>query len=469
MKKYKSDSQTSKHVYYPVNLYCIITFLVSLSIVSLFLFIEGRSHLAIEKERALYIAKNYATTLSAAINNASSMLYMMEALIIQGNGHVEAFDHVSSDIIKNYPFTRNIALAPDGILRFIYPRENEDLALGHNLLKSPNRKREAFLAQKTKQLTISGPFPLIQGGLGVVARLPVFWGPKRSSFWGMVCLTINFPMLIEQTELPHLEKLGYAYTLWRYHTEKDEKQILSRSFLKSQATALEYSIQLPNALWTLDIRPVNGWISTDWILLRCIMGLFICLLLTFLTGTICGLLNKKQLLESISRTDALTQRPNRLGFSEYSAEALLHARLHKRVLAICFIDMNGFKRINDTFGHRSGDALLSNFSLRLTPFLRKRDFLARIGGDEFVLLLEGDSKKDIINRMDLLLDYLQEPVLIGKERHQLSLSIGISLYPENGSSMEILLRQADDAMYHAKSLHSPYCFFTQDMATEDKE
>lgn len=461
MKKHKEYNTMTLHAYYTVSYHCIATFLSSILIFSVFLFLEERYHLENEKERALYIAKSYATTLSASINNASSMLYMMEALVIQGDGHVESFDHVAQDIIKNYPFTRNIILAPDGIIRFIYPLESEGLVLGQNILENPNKKVETEKSQK-KLLTILGPMPLIQGGLGLVARLPIWGGPKHRHFWGMACLTMNFPALIEQTEISQLEKQGYAYMLWRYNPERTEKQSLAHSLMEAKAKPLEYEIKLPNALWVLSIAPIKGWTSTNWLLVRCIVGIFICLLLTVLTGAVCALLNKKRLLESISRTDALTQLPNRLRFSEYSDEALLHATRHKRILAVCFIDMNGFKRINDTFGHNTGDALLSNFAQRFAPLLRKHDFLARIGGDEFALLLEEDTEETLRTHLELLLNQLYDPVSIDGETHMLSLSIGVSLYPKDSYRMATLLRQADEAMYHAKSMDATYSFFNQD-------
>ncbi len=431
-----------------------MSFLVAL------LVFDGRAHVAREHERALYMARHYATNLMSAVNNATSMLYMLDALIVQGDGHVEAFDSVARDIMHFYPFVRNVALAPEGIVRSIYPLAGERAALGHNLLNSPDRKTEALLAERTGALTLSGPFALLQGGMGVVGRLPIFSGPKRSRFWGLVCITLDFPALLDWTQISQLEEQGYAYTLWRNLPENGDKQILSCARLVADGEPLDYPIDLPNSVWTLSIVPAEGWLSLEWVALRGFTGLLICLLLAFLAGTICDLINKKRQLEFLSGTDPLTRLPNRLRLSQSFTEALLHAKVHERLLAVCFLDMNGFKRINDTFGHRAGDCLLVDFSQRLKPQLHKRDFLARIGGDEFVLLLEGETVESIRARLDDLLGVVCTPFTIAEKPQRISLSMGVSLYPQDGRDMDTLLRRADEAMYRAKGVHAQsYCFF----------
>ncbi len=118
-----------------------------------------------------------------------------------------------------------------------------------------------------------------------------------------------------------------------------------------------------------------------------------------------------------------------------------------------FIDLDGFKQINDLHGHDAGDDLLSVLSGRITEQLRGTDTCARIGGDEFVVMLETVTTTEASEQVaEKLLECLSRPVKRGQLQLQVSASIGIALYPQDGSSADALLTRADDAMYRAKAL-----------------
>jgi len=149
--------------------------------------------------------------------------------------------------------------------------------------------------------------------------------------------------------------------------------------------------------------------------------------------------------------DALTGLPNRLLLTDRIRQAIHAAKRSSESVAVMFMDLDGFKRINDTLGHTPGDQLLREVARRLDTGCRLSDTVARWGGDEFVVLMRGFSSKDaILGPAQELLDKLRETYHIeGTELH-LSASIGIAVYPQDGESVEILLKHADAAMYQAK-------------------
>lgn len=159
----------------------------------------------------------------------------------------------------------------------------------------------------------------------------------------------------------------------------------------------------------------------------------------------------REQLEHVAKHDALTDLPNRHLFSDRLQQALVLARRQKLVLAIVYIDLDGFKLINDNFGHLAGDALLVTVSARIKDALREVDTLARLGGDEFAAVLvdvQGlDECKVLIQRVLLA---CAEPVAIDGRMAQVSASIGLTLYPQDEGSPEELLAHADQAMYRAK-------------------
>jgi len=151
--------------------------------------------------------------------------------------------------------------------------------------------------------------------------------------------------------------------------------------------------------------------------------------------------------------DPLTGLPNRSLLNDHLNRNLRSARREGSRFALMFIDLDGFKQINDQYGHDAGDDLLSILSGRMIDQLRSSDICARIGGDEFVVLLEKITSSAAAGQVaDKLLACLSHPVRRGQQTLQVSASIGIALYPQDGDTADALLTRADDAMYRAKTL-----------------
>ena len=158
-------------------------------------------------------------------------------------------------------------------------------------------------------------------------------------------------------------------------------------------------------------------------------------------------------LENMAHFDSLTKLPNRVLLADRLQQAIKHSHREKSLLAVCFIDLDDFKPVNDTHGHDVGDKLLIELAKRLQSHLREEDTLARIGGDEFVLLFESlGNKEDITCLANKLLALITEPFSIGHKTLNLSASIGITLFPDDSSDADTLLRHADQSMYEAKLL-----------------
>lgn len=156
-------------------------------------------------------------------------------------------------------------------------------------------------------------------------------------------------------------------------------------------------------------------------------------------------------LEHLAHFDALTQLPNRTLLADRLEQSIAHAARENQLLAICFLDLDDFKPINDKYGHQIGDKLLINVAARLKKTLRAVDSIARLGGDEFVLLIT--SLKDL-NELELILSRIMEavanPHFIDNFELKISASVGVTLYPFDDADPHALLRHADQAMYMAK-------------------
>ncbi len=169
--------------------------------------------------------------------------------------------------------------------------------------------------------------------------------------------------------------------------------------------------------------------------------------------------------------DALTGLPNRLLFRDRLTIALAHAKRQKSPLAVMFLDLDRFKFVNDTLGHSLGDELLRVIATRLRSVLREGDTIARMGGDEFtVLLMDMTKADDAATIAQKLLETVAEPVRIEGQELYVTTSIGIALYPTDGETAEALLQSADGAMYRAKeSGRNSYQLCTPAMNTRAAE
>lgn len=165
--------------------------------------------------------------------------------------------------------------------------------------------------------------------------------------------------------------------------------------------------------------------------------------------------------------DVLTDLPNRVLYRDRLELALSQAKRNQTELAVMFVDLDRFKRVNDSLGHQIGDKLLQQVALRLKKNLRSGDTLARLGGDEFILLLpELRERQHAAIAAEKLRDCLSQPFQIGVNELYVSASIGISIYPSDGETMDALIQHADIAMYHVKSLgKNDHCFFQDSMHT----
>jgi diguanylate cyclase (GGDEF)-like protein len=166
-------------------------------------------------------------------------------------------------------------------------------------------------------------------------------------------------------------------------------------------------------------------------------------------------------LEALARHDFLTSLPNRAYFHSVAGHVLLRAKRSEQAVALLYFDLNGFKKVNDNYGHDIGDELLRQVAARLKDTVRDSDFLARLGGDEFVILTDLLAKKqEVYKLVNRLLGGFERPFTIGSHQIHCGPSIGISYFPD-ASSLDLLVKQADCAMYEAKSKKNvSVCFYT---------
>lgn len=180
---------------------------------------------------------------------------------------------------------------------------------------------------------------------------------------------------------------------------------------------------------------------------------------------ITDLKNTQAALQALARFDPLTQLPNRYLFDDILKKSLQRSKRNKTTLALFYIDLDYFKNVNDFFGHLIGDALLNEAARRFTKTVRFEDFIARLGGDEFAIIFEDISNMNRISLMaDRLIAEFQKPFLIAEHELITTLSIGISVYPDEKTTAPTIIQHADQALYQAKKFgRNRYRYYNKSM------
>lgn len=387
----------------------------------------------------------------------SKLLYktqILSVLVQENNGEIDNFEQLALAIVDD-PAIKNLLIAPDGIVSQVYPLAGNEAVIGLNYLAEGAGNAEAVLAMESGELILGGPFDLVQGGQALVGRLPVYIPDENNepTFWGLVSVTLNYPQALAGAELSELENMGFGYELWRISPDTHQRQIIASSTYEYSQNAryVEKPITIFNTQWYFRIAPIREWYQYPEAWLSIFAGLLISILLPCLLLNNYDLNRMKQTLENLSTMDPLTGLLNRRGLF-----LLLEESLDKEStpFILSYVDLDRFKEINDGYGHSIGDKVLLQFAHILQKYTSGNELIARIGGDEFVIVFQNTTDKTVAEQFFAqVAAYLQEsPTNIHDNDAPISIgfSTGLACYPDDGHSIERLISIADDAMYASK-------------------
>ena len=234
----------------------------------------------------------------------------------------------------------------------------------------------------------------------------------------------------------------------------DATRLLNEQLLPTQTAVLSTLSEL----YELQQRQARAiWTQSDRLqqearrLLLAVAGLVLLIALAVVYFVFKRVHEASALRERLATYDLLTGLPNRLLLARLLDQAIARAKRQGKALALMFVDLDGFKAVNDTHGHRAGDLLLVEVARRMTASVRASDTVGRLAGDEFVILLEDvPSPQEVIAVAEKIRQAITQPVQIDDHSVRVAASIGIALFPEHGQTAEELLHKADSAMYAVK-------------------
>ncbi|MEG1848915.1 MAG: sensor domain-containing diguanylate cyclase, partial [Lachnospiraceae bacterium] len=349
---------------------------------------------------------------------------------------------------------RSLQLAPNGVVSMVYPLEGNEEAFG-DLFADPLRSTEAIYARDSGLMTLSGPFELYQGGLGAIARRPIYLENSafKKNFWGFSIIVLDLPEAFYPAELDKFVEEGYSYQLYRIHPDTKKIQVIDESSKNTLLNPIEISFPVPNATWFFRVAPTNGWFNITQIICEALFALVLSVLITLLVKSYYIARIQKSEMQKLSFTDSLTNLSNRRMLSK----TLVNFVKEEITFALFFLDLNKFKQVNDLYGHSCGDLLLIECAHRLSVYCSDQYFAFRNGGDEFSIIVKQDSSA--VNYKQIQADIEQlfcTPILVNDIPIQISISIGYSVYPTYSHNTDQLLHDADLNMYLMKKGESSF-------------
>lgn len=425
----------------------LFVFLLGMMVSMLFSYWYAESSVRDNRHEAEFMANTYSAKLESMLTNLFNKTEIFETVIVVHEGEVPAktFDKLSQSIMEENDGIRAIECLPNGVVTYCYPKEGNEGAIGMNVLENENRKKDALLAKNTGEITLAGPYTLAQGGLGAVAKNPIYLtnADGTTSFWGYSVIVLNLPEALDATMFDEIERKGYRYRLSA--VVGGEECVIAESKNYQARDSLVATIEVPNNSWTLEISPRYSWYDMQGVVVAFLTCFCIIILLTLVVFL---MEDHNEKLVIWADTDALTGLYNRRKIMDF-----LDIRLYdtKTPLAILYCDINDFKLINDSYGHDQGDVVLKTVAKRMVSAMQRGDVVARLGGDEFLIVLEHcATASECEARIDNLRQTVAAPMLISGVELGVVLGVGQALFPLEGRRLERLLRLSDERMYENK-------------------
>ena len=408
----------------------------------------------------------YRAAEGAAARNARTLAYASElraradrelnAVLNLANGMAAYFvvrhttiDPVEIDALLKEDYgqgrhLRNIVVAIGYQPSFVYPRAGNESILGQDYRQLPGQWPIVKSAIERHSSTLTGPVVLVQGGTGLIYRMPIFVDHK---YWGMLSAVIDMAdfhaAVLRSSGTPNFE-----FAVRSVEPEAMAGGLLwGRAALFDDPASVRLESDVPGGHWIYAVRNLEVEDGRAAWLFR-----LLAILLAALAGAVVHtVLGQRRALSHQAGIDALTELPNRRLFDDRLEQSLRRqARDNQRAVAVVFVDLNGFKAYNDNHGHRFGDTVLRVVGRRLRDEVRLSDTVSRWAGDEYALIVEDAQPEEVAHLVNRLRSIVAAPFRVDGTPVTVTAAFGMAFFPQEAVSAAGLLELADQRMYADK-------------------
>ncbi|HET7766989.1 MAG TPA: diguanylate cyclase [Burkholderiales bacterium] len=387
------------------------------------------------------------TRLRRELDNALFLTGGLKSYLVVRRGVLvrSEVDAILRQLYQDSRHVRNFGVAVGYRLLYVYPIKGNEKVLGLDYRKVPSQLAAVQRVIDGGAPLLLGPMRLVQGGQGLIYRVPV---SVQGKYWGLISTVIDSESLLADAfALARAEKVDLAIR-GRDARGMDGEVFRGDAKLFGQNGVELADVQVPGGKWVMAVRggpgsfsDVNAW------RLRVLAWV----LALFLAWGVYALLQQRARLARMAMFDALTGLPNRTLIEDRLERAIASQRRNPAtVSALLFADLDDFKRINDEQGHRAGDAVLQGVAERATRAVRGIDSVGRWGGDEMIVILEDAGRDRIPELVERVRRAIETPIDYAGLKLQVGVSIGVAIVPDDGDGVQELIRRADRRMYEEK-------------------
>ncbi|WP_428636822.1 diguanylate cyclase domain-containing protein [Shewanella sp.] len=358
------------------------------------------------------------------------------------------WDVIAGKLLGKAQYVRSVAIAPNNVISLVYPLEGNEAALGFDFRTQPAQLKTVLLAKAQQSVFIAGPVNLVQGGLGLIARYPIFADyPINNQYWGGVSVVMNYNQLLHDTGITQFQ--GGDIAIKKQITANEAEEVFYGDPSIFDKPDVVYPVKLPSGTWHMAAKfHIENMAEITKLRMSVISVGAIAAFILYLVSIF--LFRTYQSTHKAALHDELTHLPNRR-FIITELDQLINKQ-NQPQFTLLNIDLNDFKRVNDDLGHEAGDELLKYIASRLVAEVGIKGTVARFGGDEFLVLLYDLNDEQAIESIMNQITASIESQPFSWQAHHLtpSLSIGYAIYKGQNADIKELLSDADRRMYQQK-------------------
>ncbi|WP_047539839.1 diguanylate cyclase domain-containing protein [Methylotenera versatilis] len=424
--------------------YAFLIFIIFASIFELLVSAEYEK----AEARVTVEATDYANALKTKVDRE------LNALLFVSNGlssyltvyhqHLDSnkLSAILADLYVRTKHVRNLGVAVGYKLTYVYPVKSNEKSIGIDYRDITQQWPQVKQAVDSREGVLAGPLDLVQGGRGLIYRYPIF---VDGQYWGLLSTVINTDSFFKAA-FHNLTDDEFDFAI---RVKGSSTVFYGNPSLFQNPKALISVSDLPNVQWEWAVLQ-KAEKTPELILITRLMSIAISLLLATLAYFF---LSERKTLTSQAMQDSLTGLANRRLLDFRMAQTFAQSKRFNRLMAIMYIDIDHFKKLNDSYGHDVGDELLKIIAKKLNHCIRDVDILSRVGGDEFVIVLDELNHIDDANLIaDKIMASFEKNITVMNKTIKVSVSIGIAGYQKNSEeTLNSLMKKADIALYEAKA------------------
>jgi len=424
-------------------------------IVFIFIVVLGELYISAQEQEFLTRQNNnlllYSSTLRSKIEQEfNALLYLNSGLasyliVRKDTLQEKEIEDILSLLFHSSQYIRNFGVAVGYRLTYVYPKKGNENAIGLNYQELPDQWPMIEKIVVSGRPALVGPQKLVQGGVGMIYRVPMYIDGK---YWGLLSTVIDVESLLKAiADLSQTQRFTYAIRSNNILGIEGQPLTGDQSLFQSKDSFVQ-QIEIPGGHWQIATKNIH---SNPHLILKVGSRTISLLFAAVIAYMLYRLMKAQTEMARLAMFDSLTGLSSRrLMDDRFKIAIARHQRNQHKICALVFLDLDGFKKINDSSGHKAGDIVLKTTAHRLQTMVRTYDTIARWGGDEFLLLFENISHEDLEIVLHRLRECVEKPIDFDGHQLIVGASMGLATYPEDGTDLDAVLKVADQKMYFDK-------------------